>query len=130
MAEAAVFFLPKNKKRRKTYKNNSSKIQNRKYKNTDWRNKQNRRKNDKDRGAFDEALRERKNRILKSGKNELYAKKFLFIHKGEHLPYIFPIIVLFKFVKVNIKVLGGERGTKNEVLKIGRLERLKVRLYV
>ena len=45
----------------------------------------------------------------------------MFIHKGEHIPYIFPIIVLFKFVKVNIKVLGGERGPKNEVLKIGRL---------
>jgi len=75
-------------------------------------------------------LRGRKNRILKSGKSELFAKKFLFIHKGEHLPYIFSIIVLFKFVKVNIKVLGGEWGPKNEVLKIGRLERLKVRFYV
>ena len=75
-------------------------------------------------------MRGRKNRILKSGKSELFAKKFLFIHKGEHIPYIFPIIVLFKFVKVNIKILGGERGPKNEVLKIGRLERLKVRFYV
>ena len=75
-------------------------------------------------------MRGRKNRILKSGKSELFVKKFLFIHKGEHIPYIFPIIVLFKFIKVNIKVLGGEQGPKNEVLKIGRLERLKVRFYV
>ena len=65
MAEAAVFFLPKNKRWRKNYENNRSKIQNRKYKNTDWRNKQNRRKNDKDRGASDEALRGGKNRVLK-----------------------------------------------------------------
>ena len=57
-------------------------------------------------------------------------KKFLFIHKGEHLPHILPIIVLFKFIKVNIKDLEGEGGPKNEVLKIGRLERLKVRFYV
>ena len=82
------------------------------------------------RRVSDEALRERKNKVLKSGKNEIFAKKFLFIHKGEHIPYIFPIIVLFKFIKVNIKVLGGERGPKNQVLKIGRLERLKVRFYV
>ena len=70
------------------------------------------------------------NKVLRKGKSELFNKKFLFIHKGEHILYIFPIIVLFKFVKVNIKVLGGERGPKNEVLKIGRLERLKVRFYV
>ena len=84
---------------------------------------------DKDRRASDEVLRERKNRVLKGWKNELLAKKFLFIHKGEHLSDNFPIIVLFKFIKVNIKVLGGERDPKNEVLKIGRLERLKVRFY-
>ena len=70
------------------------------------------------------------NKVLRKGKSELFNKKFLFIHKGEHLSDNFPIIVLFKFIKVNIKVLGGERGPKNEVLKIGRLERLKVRLYV
>ena len=130
MAEAAVFFLPKNKRWIKTYENNRSKIQNRKYKNTDWGNKQDWRKNDQDRRASDEALRGRKNRVLKDWKNELFTKKFLFIHKGEHIPYIFPIIVLFKFAKVNTKVLGGEWSPKNEVLKIGRLERLKVRFYV
>ena len=36
----------------------------------------------------------------------------------------------YLFIKVNIKDLGEKRGPKNEVLKIGRLERLKVRLYV
>ena len=55
------------------------------------------------------------NKVLRKGKSELFNKKFLFIHKGEHIPYIFPIIVLFKFTKVNIKVLGGEQGPKNGV---------------
>ena len=54
---------------------------------------------------------------------------FPFIYKGEHFSNIFPIIIIFKFGKVNIKDLGGKRGPKNEVLKIRRLERLKVRFY-
>ncbi|HBJ79339.1 MAG TPA: hypothetical protein DDY85_09980 [Fusobacterium sp.] len=56
-------------------------------------------------------------------------KKFSFIYKGEHFFEIDAIIILFKFKKVKMKKLGGKQGPKNGVLKIGRLERLKVRFY-
>jgi hypothetical protein len=56
-------------------------------------------------------------------------KKFSFIYKGEHFLEIDAIIILFKFKKVNIEKYGGIQGPKNGVLKIGRLERLKVRFY-
>ena len=51
------------------------------------------------------------------------------MYKGEHFLEIDVIIILFKFEKVKMKKLGGKQGPKNGVLKIGRLERLKVRLY-
>ena len=56
-------------------------------------------------------------------------KKFSFMYKGEHFFKIDATIILFKFEKVNMKKLGGKQGPKNEVLKIRRLERLKVRFY-
>ncbi|HBJ77411.1 MAG TPA: hypothetical protein DDY85_00020 [Fusobacterium sp.] len=56
-------------------------------------------------------------------------KKFSFIYKGEHFFKIDAIIILFKFEKVNMEKFGGKQGPKNEVLKIGRLEHLKVRFY-
>ena len=56
-------------------------------------------------------------------------KKFSFIYKGEHICEIDVIIILFKFEKVKMKKLGGKQGPKNEVLKIRRLELLKVRFY-
>ncbi|HBJ77409.1 MAG TPA: hypothetical protein DDY85_00010 [Fusobacterium sp.] len=56
-------------------------------------------------------------------------KKFSFMYKGEHFFKIDAIIILFKFEKVNMEKFRGKQGPKNEVLKIGRLERLKVRFY-
>ena len=56
-------------------------------------------------------------------------KKFSFMYKGEHFFKMDAIIILFKFEKVNMENFGGIQGPKNEVLKIGRLERLKVRFY-
>ena len=51
------------------------------------------------------------------------------MYKGEHFFKIYTIIILFKFEKVNMEKFRGKQGPKNEVLKIGRLERLKVRFY-
>ena len=51
------------------------------------------------------------------------------MYKGEHFFKIDAIIILFKFEKVNMENFGGKQGPKNGVLKIGRLERLKVRFY-
>ncbi len=71
-------------------------------------------------------------KALNEGKQALNlkeCKKFLFMYKGEHFFEICSIIILFKFIKVNIKDLREKRGPKNEVLKIGRLVSLKVRFY-
>jgi hypothetical protein len=50
------------------------------------------------------------------------------MYKGEHF-FKIDVIILFKFEKVNMEKFRGKQDPKNEVLKIERLERLKVRLY-